>query len=93
MKQKEWDFEKRGGVIPFAPQVSPPEAQVRLSRQCRMILTRLQNGPAYNGELAKMALKYTQRISEIREKGYRIEAKSVDAKTGLWVYTLLEGGN
>jgi hypothetical protein len=58
-----------------------------------MILNRLKRGPAYNGELAKMALKYTQRISEIREAGYVIEATPVDRKTGVWMYELQKGVN
>ncbi len=91
MKQKEWDFERRGGVIPFAPKVTPPEAQIRMSQQCHRILKRLRLGPMYTGELRKMAAKYTGRISDIRAAtGLKIIATIVDAKTGVWMYKLQE---
>lgn len=93
MEQRELfqtSFERAGGVIPYDPPVKPLEAKVRLSKQCHTILTRLQRGPAYNGELAKIARKYTGRISDIREAGYKIKATRIDAKTGLWQYTLEE---
>ncbi len=93
MKQKEWDFERRGGVIPFAPKVTPPEAQIRLSRQCKSIYNRLKRGPMYTGELRKMAAKYTNRISDIRAAGHVVKATPIDRKTGVWMYELLEGGN
>ncbi len=94
MKQKELfltDFERRGGVIPFAPKVTPPEAQIRMSQQCHRILNRLRRGPAYTGELRKMAAKYTGRISDIRAAtGLVIKATPIDRKTGVWMYTLQE---
>lgn len=57
-------------VIHFADTRLEPEEKPRLSRQCRMILERLQLGPATNRELAELALKYTGRISDLRASGY-----------------------
>ncbi len=53
--------------------------------QAARILARLQAGPATSLELAQVALKYTNRISELREAGHTIQAEQVD---GLWRYTL-----
>jgi hypothetical protein len=60
----------------------------RLNRQCRAILARLQQGPATNRELCTIALKYTGRISELRQAGYDVPCVSEDKKTGLSVYEL-----
>jgi len=38
-----------------------------LTKQNTAILARLRKGPALNTELAQIALKYTSRISELRE--------------------------
>lgn len=93
MKQKElFQIEKDGLVIPFDPHVAPKEAKIRLSRQCAMILARLRRGPVLTGELRKMAAKYTGRISNIRQARHRVVAKCLDAKTGVWEYTLEEQG-
>lgn len=62
----------------------------RLSRQCAAILTRLRRGPATNVELAGLALKYTSRISDLRERGYAIVVVSRDRRTGLTIYQLAE---
>jgi hypothetical protein len=62
----------------------------RLSKQCEAILERLRRGPATNTELAGMALKYTSRISDLRERGHVIEVKSHDRATGVVVYRLRE---
>jgi hypothetical protein len=60
----------------------------RLSRQCRLILARLRAGPATNAELAQIALKYTSRISDIRDNGYVI--RCTRGRGGLTVYRLEE---
>lgn len=59
----------------------------RLSRQCDLILTRLRRGPACSLELAAIAIKYSGRISDLRARGYTIEASHED---GVWFYTLKE---
>lgn len=78
---------------PYRPYQSIPahveaEAQPRLSRQNQAVLARLQRGPATNRELAEIALKYTGRISELRDAGYDVVLVSEDRKTGLAVYEL-----
>jgi hypothetical protein len=85
---------------PVAPPDLTPEAEEpRLSRQCRAILARLQRGPATNGELAEIALKYTGRISDLRPglraAGRDIKVVERDTKTGRVLYALVdltEGG-
>lgn len=90
MRQPEFEFEKSGGVIPFeAPLPSKPE-RVRLSRQCQAILERLRLGNVTNDELAKIARKYTNRVSELRQAGYAIECYEHDYETGLTRYRLEE---
>jgi hypothetical protein len=60
----------------------------RLSRQCKLILERLQEGRASNSELAQRALKYTGRISDLRAAGYVIEVVERNRDTGLTWYEL-----
>lgn len=59
----------------------------RLARVEERMLARLRQGPATNVELSHIGLKYTARISELRTRGYVIEADYV--KRGLWRYTLV----
>ena len=61
---------------------------VPLSRQTREILDRLRLGPALNTELAKIALKYTGRISDARDAGYTIRCTRLAG--GLMRYELLD---
>lgn len=68
--------------------VLDPLEQRRLSKQSAEILARLQQGPATNSELAKIALKYTSRISDLRKAGYNVQVCSRDGATGLTVYRL-----
>ena len=75
-------------IAPRDPNVTPTEAP-RLSRQCAAILARLNQGPASNAELATIALKYTGRISDLRQAGFRIEAYDRDRETGECWYRLV----
>jgi hypothetical protein len=59
----------------------------RLSKQCEQILERLRCGPAPSSELAAIAQKYTGRISDLRKRGYRIDARH---DGGEWWYVLKE---
>lgn len=59
----------------------------RLSAQCAEILRRLAQGPATNRELATVALKYTSRVSDLREAGWDIACDRLDG--GLTRYQLL----
>ena len=70
--------------------VNPVEAP-RLSRQCRLILERLRaNGTATNRELSEIALKYTGRLSELRQAGYDVRVVQRDHESGLNTYRLVE---
>ena len=62
----------------------------RLSRQCRLILGRLRVGAATNRELSELSLKYTGRISELRQAGYDVRVIQRDHESGLNVYRLVE---
>jgi hypothetical protein len=64
----------------------------RLSRQCRAILGTLVREPATNSQLARISLKYTSRISDLRSKGYDIECYDRDHATGLTWYRLITRG-
>lgn len=83
-----FDFEKRGGCIPFAPHVAPKEKQIRLSKQSAAVLERLRLGPATNRQLMEIALNYTARISDIRAEGIKIPKPTEDLETGLSMYHL-----
>lgn len=76
----------------FRPGGSDPtvtrDTKVRLSRQAVAIRDRLLQGPATNTELAKIALKYTGRISDLRANGYEIFVMSADHSTGVFTYAL-----
>jgi hypothetical protein len=74
-------------IKPCDPKVGDV-AKPRLSRQCRLILERLRRGPATNSELSGIALKYTNRISELRMAGYVIPCFDHNRKTGLAYYRL-----
>jgi len=74
--------------IPTAPVADAP----RLSRQCVAILERLRQGKASNHELARIALKYTGRLSDLRKCGYVIECFDQDHGSGVAWYRLVERG-
>jgi hypothetical protein len=58
--------------------------------QCERLLEALKRGPVTNGDmLYRLRIgNHTGRISELREKGYRISVISQDRKTGLTTYAL-----
>lgn len=60
----------------------------RLSRQCQEILTRITDRWASSCELSEVALKYTSRLSDLRQRGYKIDTKRSDE--GWWYYRLAE---
>jgi hypothetical protein len=74
-------------ISPRDPSVTPVEAP-RLSRQCRLILDRLKDGPVTNSELSALALKYTGRLSDLRAAGCTIDVIHRDHATGLVRYKL-----
>jgi len=53
-------------VEPVDPNVVESD-RVRLRGQSGRILDRLRSGPATNSELARISLKYTSRISDLRK--------------------------
>jgi len=73
-------------AIPTAPVADAP----RLSRQCVAILERLRQGKASNHELARIALKYTGRLSDLRKAGHAIECFNQDHASGVAWYRLIE---
>ena len=58
--------------------------KTRLSAQCGLILGMLQNGRVTNAELSKHALKYSGRLSELRQKGHdvRVVVRSEERRVG-----------
>ena len=64
----------------------------RTGNQCETILARLREGAVTNHELAEIALKYTNRISDLRKQGHVIECVTINRATGLSVYRLKEQG-
>jgi hypothetical protein len=79
------------GAIPVNRTV-PAAAVPRLSRQCEEILDRLRRGRRTNAELAGIALKYTGRLSEIRQAGYDVRVVEKDVASGVHVYALFVDG-
>ena len=75
-------------VLPRDTHVIDPAECKRLSGQSRRILTRLQQGPASNAELAAISLKYTSRISDLRAAGYHVEVIERSRATGYALYQL-----
>jgi hypothetical protein len=72
--------------------IVPAAAVPRVSRQCREILDRLRSGRATNAELAHIALKYTGRISELRQAGHDVRNVEHDHASGLAWYALFVDG-
>lgn len=79
-------FRRDVTILPEDTHVTEPTEVRRLASQNARFLERLRKGPATNVELAKIALKYTSRISSLRTAGYVIECKRFPK--GLSVYTL-----
>jgi hypothetical protein len=64
----------------------------RIESQCKKMLELLQargNQGATNFELSRMALKYTSRISDLRQQGWRIHGTCESVSKGVWRYHLL----
>ena len=66
----------------------PVEDRPRLNKQCEQILAMLRTGPKTNDDLARVALKYTSRISDLRKAGHNIQCQRI--KRGLTKYRLIE---
>lgn len=85
MTQSRLDF-SRDVLLPRDSHVTESAEVTRLAGQNGEILARLQRGPATNSELAKLSLKYTSRISDLRKAGYTIAMTRVQG--GLTIYEL-----
>ena len=59
----------------------------RLDSQCDRMLARLQKGAATNVELAGISLKYTSRLSDLRQLGHQIDCEK--RANGVTVYRLM----
>ena len=80
----------RHSDVPFAPRdptVTAPCARRRFSGQCARMIQLLLSRPVSNKELAGISLKYTSRISDLREYGYLIVCTEDPAKNGVCWYT------
>lgn len=75
-------------AAPVIRSSAPVEMRPRLSRQCQLILDRLTEGPATNRELSQIALKYTGRISELKQAGYKVACYDQNRVTGFSRYRL-----
>jgi hypothetical protein len=61
-----------------------PSDVARLSRQCRVLLERLQRGPATTDELSRISRKYTSRISDCRAAGWIIQCERVEGGNNIY---------
>jgi hypothetical protein len=76
---------------PVAPATDPnvhPEDKPRINRLCRVVLERLQTGPAYSHELATISHRFGARISDLREAGYDIATQRLPG--GVYLYSLAQ---
>ena len=62
--------------------------RLRLNAQCQRILERLRQGRVSNRELSAIALKYTGRVSELRQAGHSVKVVERNRETGLTWYEL-----
>lgn len=82
-------FQPAPSLPPYEGQRDASAMHARLSRQCQAILSRLEAGSCTNRDLADLCLKYTCRVSELRQAGYVIECYDRDAATGVCWYRLV----
>ena len=82
-------FDAPRKIVPRDTHVEKEE-RPRLTGQNQEILERLQQGPATNFELNKIAMKYTSRISDLRAAGYNVVVVDRDRATGRTMYQLIE---
>lgn len=74
---------------PVAPVTDPtvvPEDKPRIARLCRVVLERLQTGPAYSHELATITHRFGARLADLREAGYDIQTQRLPG--GVYLYSL-----
>lgn len=87
MTQPRLDFARDVVMLPTDTHVTQPDEVRRLTGHNERILARLQAGPCTNAELAKISLKYTSRLSELKNKyGHDIRIVRRDYKSGLCIY-------
>ena len=71
------------------PTTAPAVERKRLSGQCMDMLRMLRRGRVTNSELAKISLKYTGRISDLRKAVYDIRCVERDRASGVSWYELM----
>lgn len=75
-------------TLDFCDYRIPHQDRPRLAGQCAKILERLKQGPATNYELSAISLKYTSRVSDLRNSGFVVVCRRGEG--GTTVYRLLE---
>ncbi len=76
-------------IPPRDPRVTDRREAQRLSTQCVKMIRLLQSRARVpNRELARMALKYTSRISDLRDAGYLVVCTPDPVEDGLTWYSL-----
>lgn len=78
-------FDVAHPLHPRDPSVAAADAP-RLTGQNAAILERLKSGPETNLTLARISLKYTSRLSDLRKHGHRIRCDRLGG--GVCLYTL-----
>lgn len=76
---------------PDTPAIVQRPAHQRVNPQCQAILDLLRKGRASNYDLARVALKYSSRITDLRHAGYDVRCVEHDHATGVAWYELKEG--
>lgn len=81
-----------GRSAQIRPHFADADDTPRLTGQNAQVLDRLRNGPATNRELAAISLKYTGRISDVRDylkpRGYTIVCRK--GSGGLNTYEIIK---
>ncbi len=82
-------------VKKHARRTDPPNSKIaakeiaetgRAKKQCAIILDMLKNGPVNSAMLSAVSLKYTARISDLRQDGHVVKATR---HNGVWWYSLI----
>ena len=96
-KARDWRETRETLHLPMKPPPKPPDILLpverkRLGKQQERILARLAWGRTSNAELARIAIRYSARIKELKDRGHDIRLVQRDHATGLTVYALFLRG-
>lgn len=75
--------------LPLFQTRAPREDQPRVKGQALAILQRLRKGPVLNTELNEIAFRYSARLHELDQMGYRYAKQRVAGKRGVFEYRLI----